>query len=217
MSNSCRCCLTPVRLASPDREYWRELMFIAVVGNGAAAVEWLWDHGVRPGRSVLRCAIEMRNDRIASLLVRRGAPLPARALTVAVARGLVVTALQLVERASHLIADAMSDRDFFFCSCVHADFLPIAGTILANFPAYDLSACRTGRVHPLIVACDSGLLGHVELLIEHGAPVNQASEFGTALHFAVNRGHGDIVKRLLAAGMTSTMSLVAGETSAQRQ
>lgn len=57
-------------------------------------------------------------------------------------------------------------------------------------------------MHPLYIACDWGSLPHVELLLAHGAPVNQETARGAPIHAAAVRGRLDIVEQLLAHGAT---------------
>jgi ankyrin repeat protein len=190
-------------------------LLTAVVGDAFDAVEWLVDHGVPPDEAgdplgegtPLWHAIDQKNDDIAALLVTRGAALDAsptphfNTLAFALSRALVVTSRLIAERAPHLIAESMSrHNEMFFSSCTLEGFLPLTRHILDNFQV-DLSACSIGTsFHPLILTCNEGLLGHVELLLERGAPVNQPSKRGTALHVAANGGFTEVVKRLLAAG-----------------
>jgi len=54
---------------------------------------------------------------------------------------------------------------------------------------------------PLQMAAFSGHVDAVELLVNHGANLEDVSPtLGTALHAAANRGHGDVVRALLRAG-----------------
>jgi hypothetical protein len=50
------------------------------------------------------------------------------------------------------------------------------------------------------MACDHGLLEHVEFLLAYGAPVGQRTKRGTALHEVARSGHLEILERLLAHG-----------------
>jgi ankyrin repeat protein len=188
---------------------------LGAVSFGAGdAVAWLLEHGVPADEAgdtgdgtPLWCAIDRKDDDIAALLIERGASLDfspdphLNTLMFAVARGLPLTSRLIAERASYLIQDAMSrNSELLMSSCLEAAFLPLTRHILANFDV-DLSVCSRGTTyHPLVLASNEGLHEHVDLLIEHGAPVNQASKRGTALHVAANGGYSGVVKRLLAAG-----------------
>ena len=54
---------------------------------------------------------------------------------------------------------------------------------------------------PLHAAAEAGRPDCVQVLLEHGANVNQAQEGGlTALHMAARHGHLDVIQLLLDAG-----------------
>lgn len=55
------------------------------------------------------------------------------------------------------------------------------------------------QVPPLVLAADTGDLRVVDALLTSGAPVDQALD-ATALHAAAERGHPEVVRRLIAAG-----------------
>lgn len=170
------------------------------------AVRWLLDHGVAPDESgeetPLRSAISKGAEETALLLIERGAALDlgdGNLLVHAVACRLVRAARLIGERAPHLIAAAMGHgNQLLLLACEMADFLPLVRHILEH-PDVDLTK-TSGEFHPLTIASSVGLLEHVTLLLEHGAPIDQPSRLGTALHAAAKGGHADVVRVLLAAG-----------------
>ena len=69
---------------------------------------------------------------------------------------------------------------------------------------------------PINVAATRGSVGELELLVTHGARVNEAGEHGyTPLHNAVEQGKLDAVLWLLAHGADRTARNNAGETPAE--
>jgi ankyrin repeat protein len=59
---------------------------------------------------------------------------------------------------------------------------------------------------PLAVAADEGHVGVVRLLLERGAKVNIAGQFGyTALHVGAGGGHEEVVSVLLSSGADSSI------------
>lgn len=112
-------------------------------------------------------------------------------------------ALRIAELAPHLVAQQMAvNNRLLVGSCAPADLLPLTQYILDNFSPPLTACCRGDSVHALYFACDWGSLPHVELLLAHGAPVNQETTRGAPIHAAAVRGRLDIVERLLAHGAT---------------
>jgi ankyrin repeat protein len=198
--------LRPVDDASP--------LLCAVLCGAVEAVAWLLDRGVSidvleeiPDTPPIWQAIECGQEEVALLLVERGADLNrvvdprANLLAFAVSRNMVRLSRRLAEAAPHLIAQQMaSNSDLLISSCVLPDFMPLTEHILAHF-AVDLGARGSGTsFHALYLAADHGSLPHVELLLAHGAAVDQPTKRGTALHAAANRGDAAIVELLLARG-----------------
>lgn len=66
-----------------------------------------------------------------------------------------------------------------------------------------IGECSIARPNsnPLLFAVENENLEAVRLLLEHGADVNQSSNYGYALAEAAKRGRGDLVKLLLARGI----------------
>jgi ankyrin repeat protein len=75
---------------------------------------------------------------------------------------------------------------------------------------------RTAReLTPLMFACDRGRLGVVRLLLQHVGPeaLHDRDERGKlALHWACEKGHGEIVRALLVGGADPTVTDHAGRT-----
>jgi len=70
-----------------------------------------------------------------------------------------------------------------------------------------------GERTPLMVACASGSLEAVNVLLEHGAQVDAADPLGdTALHLACGSGRAEVVEALLAAGANANARCQEGGT-----
>ena len=86
-----------------------------------------------------------------------------------------------------------------------------------NAPTYDVK--KHGQLQNservLQTAAEEGLVSSVELLIRHGADVNDTNSHGnSALHFAVLRSHSAVVSLLLDNGATATGSDLAAALGA---
>lgn len=79
----------------------------------------------------------------------------------------------------------------------------------------DTAALDPGGYTPLILACYHGHAEAAALLLEHGAPVDQADEArgNTALMGAAFKGFANIAERLLEAGAVPDVQNNAGQTA----
>jgi ankyrin repeat protein len=186
-------------------------MTCAIAAGAKEAVVWLLDQGVPIDRldetPPIWQAIANGQEELALLLVERGAALNRsgspmiNVLAFAVSATMVALARRIATLAPFLVTEQMAvNSDLLISCCAHADFLPLLRHVVTHF-SHDLTACFTGTpITALAMACDHGLLEHVEFLLAYGAPVGQRTKRGTALHEVARSGHLEILERLLAHG-----------------
>ena len=161
------------------------------------------------GSTPLRAAAFNGHIDIVSCLVEHGADVDARhhdgstPLMKTCLNGHVNVATYLIEHGANI---HLQDKDGFAClhDAAEGGHVEIVSKLLAvgakENPDY-VNARNNSGTTPLMITCSNGHVNVATYLVEHGANIHLQDKNGfTCLHYASERGHVEVVSKLLAVG-----------------
>ncbi|KAK2808277.1 hypothetical protein FQN50_004836 [Emmonsiellopsis sp. PD_5] len=203
-------------------------LFLATFMSHLDMVKLLLDHGADPngpplsprGSGPLSIAAEKGDLAIATLLLDRGADATTKKyykdnivtpLLVAAENGHLEMIQLLVKRGADLGAASCNGTRPLHGAALKGRY-PVVQYLLGQ--GVDPSPrLNEGNTTPLMWAAAEGHAGLIDLFADAGVDLNACDDDGTAIEFAAENGHGEVVKKLVARGVDPEQKDIYGKSA----